>query len=107
MSALLLLTPKITRLLKVRPYNIAPVGRSRVRSVQLGSLSHPMGKGARVSQRGPVEARAARAGTPSLWGRRLVCQAQLARTPAAGPCTRLEAKACAANAVWESRSWGV
>lgn len=65
-SALLLLTPEITRFLKVPKYNIVPARSCecrRVRSVLLGSLSHPMGKGAGVSQPGPIEHRAALAGT--------------------------------------------
>lgn len=65
-SALLLLTPEITRLLKVSTHSIAPVKSCkcrRVRTVLLGSLNHLMGKGACVSQHGPIEHRAALAGT--------------------------------------------
>lgn len=73
-SALLLLAPEITRLLKVSKSDIAPVRSCECRSVSsvlLGSLSHPVGKGAGVSQPGPTEHRAALAGT-SLPGVRVV-----------------------------------
>lgn len=111
MFALLLLTPKPTRLLNVSTRNIAPVGSSkcrRARGLLLGSLSHPMGKGAGVSQHGPIEHRAARAGTslPVVQDAGVLGSVSL-QTSHGGPCVALEAKVCAANALCEGCSWGV